>query len=111
MKLNMRQVTAAARHVLSFTMGAIAIGSVVHIIDTNQVADITGAVNQIATGLESVAAGVATLVTIGTAMYSAYLKSNQQLITATAAIPSVASVVLTTPAEANAIPSLKVVSQ
>jgi hypothetical protein len=54
---------------------------------------------------------VATLVTIGTAMYSAYLKSNQQLITATAAIPSVASVVLTTPAEANAIPSLKVVSQ
>ena len=61
---NSAQLYAAGRHVLSFVMGGVAIGSIMHVISADQANALTGAFNQIATGLSSVAAGVATLVTM-----------------------------------------------
>ena len=109
--INSAQVSAASRHLLSFVMGGIAFASITHIISGDDANAITGALNQIATGVSSVVAGLATLVTIGTAWYSAYLKTTQNQIAAAAANPAVASIVVTTQPLADAIPSPKVVSQ
>ena len=109
--LNRSQIFTAGRHVLSFIMGGITIGSVMHVISADQANALTGAFNQIATGLSSVAAGVATLVTMATAAYAAYLRTDANQIAAVAAMPSVTSVVVTTSEQAESIPSSKVVSQ
>jgi hypothetical protein len=109
--INQAQLLTAGRHVLSFVMGGVAIGSIMHVISADQANALTGAFNQIATGLSSVAAGVATLVTMATAAYAAYLRSDHNLIASVAAMPSVTTVVVATPAQADSIPSSKVVSQ
>ena len=104
MQINTSQISAAGRHALSFAMGAIAAAGAMHAISSDDASSLSTALTQIATGL-------ATVVTILTGVYSAYLKSNEQQISAVANMPSVSSVVVTTPEQANAIPSPKVVSQ
>ena len=109
--INSSQLFAMGRHALSFIMGGVAFASVAHIITADDANAISGAVNQIATGLTSVLAGSATLVTMLTAAYSAYKASDNARLSAVAAMPSVTSVVVSTAEQANSIPSPKVVSQ
>jgi hypothetical protein len=104
MQINTSQISAAGRHALSFAMGAIAAAGAMHAISSDDASSLSTALTQIATGL-------ATVVTILTGLYSAYLKSNTQQISAVANMPSVSSVVVATPEQANAIPSPKVISQ
>ena len=110
-QMNLAPVFAVGRHALSFAMGAIACASVLHVFSAGDAANLTGAVNQIATGLSSVFAGGATIVSILTATYAAYQMTTKGQINAVAANPNVAAITVTTQALASAIPSDKVASQ
>ena len=101
-------VWAAGRHVLTFATGAVTAAAVLHIISGDDAANATNAINQIASGVASVVAGVSTLVGIGSAMYAAYTATHTSQIKAVAANPDVSQIV-TTPAIAASIPSPKVV--
>lgn len=111
MQINTAPVAAFGRHVLSFALGGIAAAAALHVIAPSDAATITGAVNQIASGVSSLLAGVSTLVAVGTGLYAAWTASSKSQISAVAANPAVTSVVVTNSALANSIPSPKVVSQ
>lgn len=111
MNVNAAQVAAFGRHVLSFALGGVSAAAALHVVAPDDAASISGALNQIAAGVSSLVAGVSTLVAIGTGIYAAWTASSKSQLLAVAANPAVKSVVVSTPALADAIPSNKVVSQ
>lgn len=111
MQINSAQIAAVGRHVLSFAMGAVAMASIAHVISADQANSLSGAFNQIATGLSSVFAGVATLVSVGTAAYAAYTASTKNQISAAASHPEVSSIVVTNQSLATSIPNDKVTAK
>ena len=111
MQINTAQVAAFGRHILSFALGGVAAAAALHVVGANDAATITGAINQIASGVSSLVAGVSTLIAVVTGLYAAWTASSKSQLSAVAANPAVTSVVVTTPALADSIPSPKVVSQ
>jgi hypothetical protein len=111
MQINSAQVAAFGRNILSFALGSVSAAAALHVVAPADAASLSGALNQIAAGLSSLVAGVSTLVAIGTGLYAAWTASNKSQISAVAANPAVKSVVVSTPALADSIPSNKVISQ
>jgi X-X-X-Leu-X-X-Gly heptad repeat protein len=111
MNINAAQVAAFGRHILSFALGGVAAAAALHVVAPTDAATITGAINQIASGVSSLVAGVSTLASVGLGLYAAWTASSKSQISAVAANPAVTSVVVATPALANSIPSNKVISQ
>lgn len=103
------QLAAFGRHIVSYSAGAVTFGVAVHFLTPDQSNQIMGAVGAIASGVQSIYGGVATLVAIGAGFYAAWTASPSSQIKAVAANPDV-SKVIAAPAVANAIPSNKVVS-
>jgi hypothetical protein len=103
------QASAFGRHVVSYAMGATTMLVAIHILNGDQGASVAGAIQQIASGITSIAGGVATLISIGTGIWAAWTASPKQQLLAVAANPDVAKVVA--PTIAASVPSDKVVAQ
>lgn len=103
------QASAFGRHVLSYAMGATTAAVALHVLSGEQGTSVAGAISQIASGIASITGGVATLVSVGAAVWAAWSASPLRQLLAAAANPQVAKIVA--PAIADAVPSDKVVKQ
>lgn len=108
MQISKPQIWSFGRHVLTFAMGGITVGAMFHVLTAGQATDATTAVNQVASGVQSIVAGMTTLIGIGSGLYAAYTASPLSQIKSVSANPDVSKIV-TTPAIASATPSSKVV--
>lgn len=109
-KITASQFYAFGRHVVSYAMGAVTVAVALNFVTGDQGTALSTAVTQIVSGVQSIAGGVATIVSVITAIYAARSASPTNQIAAVASNPDVSKVV-TTPAVAQSIPSAKVVSQ
>jgi hypothetical protein len=103
------QVASFGRHVVSYSAGAVTMAVALHAISGSDGASITGAVGQIVTGINSIAGGIATLLSIGTGLWAAWKQSPLSQLLAVASNPNVTKVVA--PAIAESVPHDKVVAQ
>jgi len=104
------QAAAFGRHVLSYSMGAITAAAALHVVDGGQASSLTTAVNQIATGVTSIAGGVATLVSVGAGLYAAWSASPLRQLLAAASNPAVKQIIAA-PAAVDAADHDKVVAK
>lgn len=117
--MNLPTTTQAAsfgRHVLTFSMGAVAAASALHVVSAGDAGSLTGAINQISTGVTSIIAGATTIIGIASGLYAAWKASPFQKLLAVASDPNVKSVIteptmagkeLAAAAPANVNPAVK----
>lgn len=87
------QVVAFGRHVVTFSMGAVAAAAALHVVSSNDAASLGGAVNQISTGVGNIVTGVTTIIGIASAVWAAWTASPFRQLLAVAANPDVKAVV------------------
>lgn len=75
-------MAAFGRHVISYAAGAITIGVGVHILSPDQGSSIGTALGQVVSGLTTAAGGIATLASIGAALYAAWTSTKNAQIAA-----------------------------
>lgn len=94
MKINMAIVTAAGRHVVSYSMGAVTMAAALHIISSGDAQTISHSIVQISDGVAQIAAGAAPLIAIGMGLFAAWsgrLKSQMAAVNASGAVKVVAA--------------------
>ena len=102
------QVLAIGRHVVSAIGGAAAFAVTMEFISQGDAQTITTAVNDIATGLASIIAGITAITPVAMAIWSAWSSSHTQQIASVNAIDGVKVVKQSAPAETVTTPPAKV---
>ncbi len=103
---NKGQVISFGRHVVSYSAGAVSAAVMLHVISGDQGQGITGAITQISTGIASIAAGVATLTSIGMGIWAAFKSSPfATLLQASKVLGNQGMIVVKDPALAAALPA------
>lgn len=105
---NANEFNAAARHVLSFAMGAITFAASVHLITSDQANMLTTSISQISHALGELALALGPIAAAISAYYAAKSASPAEQLKRVAANPAVAKVVVTDQTVADAVPSEKV---
>lgn len=92
MSINWGMVTAASRHVVSYSMGAATMAATFKLISAGDAQTITHSIQQISDGVASIAAGVAPLIGLGMGAYavlSARLKAQMAAVNASGTVKAV----------------------
>lgn len=108
MSITLPQAYAAGRHALTFASGAVMALASFHLISSGDAASATDAVSQIGDGVAKIAAGVTTLVGIGSGVYAAWTASPFRQLLSVASNPAVTKIVA--PSISASVPSNKVVA-
>lgn len=84
-----QQVSAAGRHVLTFSMGVVTAMAALHVISSGDAATISQAISGISSGLAAIATAAAPLIAIVSGWYAAYTASHKaQVASVKAAVNS-----------------------
>lgn len=92
MDINWGMVTAAGRHVVSYSMGAATMAATLHIISAGDAQTIAHSVQQISDGFALIAAGASPLIALGMgafAILSARLKAQMAAVNASGVVKAV----------------------
>lgn len=103
-------LNAGLRHVYTATATCVATLLFVGVLTQGDATTITAAVHKIGDGVSSIVAGITMLVPIASGIYAMLSATLKARLTAVAKDPEVKSIVVATPAVANAVPSAKVTS-
>lgn len=96
---NADQIKAAGRHVLTFAMGGVSFLATLHVISDTDATTVSASVTQISHGVAEIAAGLAPLIAMASAAWSAWSASHKSQIAAVNnSIPGVKVVRDTAPA-------------
>lgn len=108
---NFKPSIAAARHVVSFAMGAITFAASVKLITPDQANLLTTSISQIAHSLGELSVAAAPLIAMASAWWAARSATQKAQIKAVASNPAVEKVVVKDPAVAYAVTSPKVTTK
>lgn len=113
MTWNWNSYKAAGKHVASYAAGGVTVAIAIGLLNSSQGANATADINSIATGLESIAKGIAGLLAILTPIYTMWKSANNaspigQATGLRQAVPG--TTIVTSPEIANAIPDDNVIS-
>lgn len=108
MNWNWNSYKAAGKHVASYAAGGVTVAIAFGVLNSTQGADATADINSIASGVESIAKGIAGLVAILTPIYTMWKAANNaspvgQATGLRQAVPG--TTIVTTPELANAMPN------
>lgn len=107
MNWNWNSYKAAGKHVASYAAGGVTVAVTFGLLNSNQGIDATADINSIASGVESIAKGVAGLLAILTPIYTMWKAANNASAVGQAAglrqaVPG--TTIVTSPEVANALP-------
>ena len=99
------QAISFGRHVVSYSAGAVSAAVMLHVISGDQGQGLTAAITQISTGVASIAAGVATLASIGMGVWAAIKQSPfATLLSASKVLGTQGQIIVKDPKLAAALP-------
>lgn len=79
---NAGQIAAAGRHVLSYSMGAVTALAALHVVSGDDAATISASISHISSGVAEVGVGLAPLIGLASAAWSAWTASHKSQIAA-----------------------------
>lgn len=91
------QVVAVGRHVVTYAMGAATALAALHVVSAGDAATISNSITQISSGVAEIATGMAPLIAIVSALWSAWSSSHKSQIAAVNATPGIKVVKETNP--------------